>query len=242
MRLRQVRGAIRASVKICLLMPLAALALAGCNTTGSQSNALLNGTQGATVAFDSIDGAPRDVFDRLVQELNAEARSRNLAVVSRADASAYRVRGYLATTRSAKQNSIDWIWDVYDDRRQRVLRISGQQTIKGTQQDAWQAVDGPAVQKIAHDSIGQLATFLTSPDAMPSARARVASDDGTSPEAAGIFRIVPAGAASLEETAPALNPDQDDVPLPPPRPRQARTASLAAMAVARAGRQDLRDN
>jgi hypothetical protein len=223
------RGAIGASVRVCLLVPLAAFALAGCNTTGSQSSAALGGMQGATVAFDSIDGVPRDVFERLVQELNTEAHSRNLAVVSRADPSAYRVRGYLVAERADKQASIDWIWDVYDDRRQRVLRIAGQQTVKGKHPDAWQALDGPAVHKIAQDSIAQLATFLTSPDAMPAARAQVALGDGSSPEAAGIFRIVPVS-ATAEDAAPEETPA--DVPLPPHRPGLARTAALT-VAVAR---------
>jgi hypothetical protein len=105
-----------------------------------------------------------------------------------------------------------------------VLRITGKQTVSGA--DPWQALDDPAVEKIARDSIGQLATFLTSPDAMPAARARVAAGDGSSPEAAGIFRIVPAVATS-EDPAPEPSLDQDDVPLPPHRPGLARTASLA---------------
>ncbi|HVV78118.1 MAG TPA: hypothetical protein VHD59_00700 [Pseudolabrys sp.] len=207
---------------------LAALALAGCNTTGSQSSAALGGMRGATVAFDSIDGAPRDVFDRLVQELNTEAHSRNLAVVSRADQSAYRVRGYLLAERADKQNSINWIWDVYDDRRQRVLRITGQQTVNGKHPDAWQALDGPALHKIAQDSISQLATFLTSPDAVPAARAQVALGDGSSPEAAGIFRIVPVSATPTEDIAPEETPA--DVPLPPHRPGLTHTAALTVAA------------
>jgi hypothetical protein len=220
------RGITGASVRVCLLMSFAALALAGCNTAGPQTNALLSGAQGATVAFDSIDGAPRDVFDRLVQDLNTEARNRNLAVVSRADPSAYRVRGYLVAERSEKQSAINWTWDVYDQRRQRVLRIAGEQTFDGKHQDAWQALDGPAVHKIAHDSIAQLATFLTSPDAVPGKRANAAYQDGSSPEAAGIFRIIPVSATALDAT-PEQNPDEADVPLPPHRPGLARTAALA---------------
>jgi hypothetical protein len=60
---------------------------------------------------------------------------------------------------------------------------------------------------------------------MPAARARVVAGDGSSPEAAGIFRIVPAVATSQDLT-PEQSPDQDDVPLPPHRPGLARTASL----------------
>jgi hypothetical protein len=206
-----------------------ALALAGCNTTGSGQNASLSGARGATVAFESIDGPPREIFDRLVQDLNTEARSRQLAVVSRTDSSAYRVRGYLVAEGSAKQSEINWIWDVYDGRRQRVLRIAGEQTIKGTHRDAWQAVDGGTVQKIAQDSMGQLAAFLNSPDAMTPAAAQVAYDGGSSPEAAGIFRIFPVSAVPQDGAiAPVAGPTgEEDVPVPQDRPRAARTGGLA---------------
>jgi hypothetical protein len=202
-----------------------ALALAGCNTTGQ--NASLNGARGATVAFESIDGPPRDVFDRLVQDLNVEAQNRRLAVVSRADSSVYRVRGYLVAGGSAKQSAITWIWDVYDGRRQRVLRIAGEQTAKGKHRDAWQTLDGPAVQQIAKDSMDQLAAFLTSPDAT-AAPAQAAYGGESSPEAAGIFRIFTVSAVQRDPaTAVDPEPAEDDVPMPPNRPRQARAGSLA---------------
>jgi hypothetical protein len=222
------RSAIGALAGVALL----AITLSGCTTTGTQTQASLPGARGATVAFDSIDGAPREVFDRLVRGLNAEARNQNLAVVSRADSSAFRVRGYFVAENTPKQSTIDWVWDVYDNRQQRVLRITGKQTILGKGQDPWQSLDGSAVDKIARDSIGQLATFLTSPDAMPSASAQVAAGDGSSPEAAGILRIVPAVATS-QDLAPERGADQDDVPLPPHRPGLARTASLALAAASR---------
>lgn len=225
MRWGQGWSAFSASAKIFLLLPLVALALGGCNTTGPQSLAL-SGAQGATVAFDSIDGAPRDVFDRLVQELNVEARSRNLAVVSRSGGAAYRVRGYLVAEDSAKQGTISWVWDVYDGRQQRVLRITGEQAITGKQQDTWKALDGPVVQKIAHDSIAQLAAFLTSPDATP---AQVAYGDGSSPEAAGILRVLSISAAPAD-VAPQEIPAQADVPMPPHRPGLAHTAALTVVA------------
>lgn len=229
-----MRSAAGALARTILILPVVALALAGCNTTGQ--NASLNGARGATVAFESIDGPPRDVFDRLVQDLNVEARSRNLAVVSRTDSSAYRVRGYLVVEGSAKQSAINWIWDVYDGRRQRVLRIAGEQAIKGKPRDAWAALDAPAVQKIAQESMGQLAAFLNSPDATETATwatpAQTAYDGESSPEAAGIFRIFPVSAVAQDA---AVDPEQaeDDVPLPPNRPRVARAGGLAfATAVA----------
>ena len=226
------RSVASALARVILILPVVALALAGCNTTGQ--NASLKGVRGATVAFESIDGPPRDVFDRLVQNLNAEAQNRNLLVVSRTDSSAYRVRGYLVAEASPKQNAIRWIWDVYDGRRQRVLRIAGEQAIKGQHPDSWQALDDPAVQKIAQDSVGQLAAFLNSPDAISPPPAQVTYDSESSPESAGIFRIFPVSAVR-KDAAAAVDPEQteDDVPLPPNRPRIARVGGLAfATAVA----------
>jgi hypothetical protein len=205
---------------------LSLLALAGCNSTGQKAS--LDGARGATVAFDSIDGAPRAVFDQLVLDLNTEARSRQLAVVSRDSSAAYRVRGYIGAEGSAKQSAIKWVWDVYDGQRQRVLRIAGEQTIKGKAAEAWQKLDGPAVQKIARESMDQLAAFLNSPDAVPAAGAQVAFTNESSPEASGIFRIFTTGAAIQPTPAVLSDPEQpDDVPLPPGRPRRARTGTVA---------------
>jgi hypothetical protein len=202
--------------------------LTACNTVGPQATSSIPGARGATVAFDSIDGPPRDVFDRLVQELNSEAQSRHLAVVSRDGSAAYRVRGYLMAAGSPKHSAINWVWDVYDGRRQRVMRVAGEQTIAGKHRDAWAALDGPAVHKIARDSVDQLATFLTSPDALPSATTQIAYGDESSPEAAGIFRIIPVSAApDAGETA---DPEAaGDVPLPP---RRSRLAAAGAVAMA----------
>jgi hypothetical protein len=222
------RSAAGAAVRICLTVPLAAMWLAGCNTTQS-SNTSFAGKQGATVAFDSIAGAPRVVFDRLVQDLNAEAQKRQVAVVSRDGSSSYRVRGYLVAEGSIKQSAVSWVWDVYNGDRQRVLRITGEQTIKGKHRDAWQALDEAGVQKIAQDSMVQLAAFLTSPDAQ--APAQVAYSSESSPEAAGFFRIFSANATS-DVTAEPIATDGEqavNVPLPPQKPQPGRGTVALAM-------------
>src|SRR5262245_61164454 len=72
------------------------LGLAGCSPDGQGISAAQ--PRGATVAFDSLDGLPPVQFQRLVKDLNDEAQSRRLAVISREQPSAYRVRGYLAAT------------------------------------------------------------------------------------------------------------------------------------------------
>ena len=51
------------------------------------------GGTGPTVAFESIDGPPPQIFDRMVGVLDSESKLRNLSIVSRNEGSAsYRVR------------------------------------------------------------------------------------------------------------------------------------------------------
>src|SRR6185437_6530563 len=78
-----------------LIVAAGVLALAGCGPDG-QPSLIADQPRGATVAFDVIDGPPPEQFAKLVDNLNEEAKARRLAVVSRAQPSAYRVRGSLA--------------------------------------------------------------------------------------------------------------------------------------------------
>src|SRR5215813_1751856 len=78
---------------------LVACALGGCASSGGPaSGAFAMASGGAsTVTFESIDGPPPQVFDRMVSVLDSESKLRNLAIVSReGQAAAYRVRFYLA--------------------------------------------------------------------------------------------------------------------------------------------------
>jgi hypothetical protein len=221
MQLGRRRSATGASGKVCLIFPvLCALNVAGCNTTSQHASTMMT-PHGATVAFDSIDGPPRATFDKLVQDLNAEAQARRLAVVSRESMSAYRVRGYLGAVSSKKQNTVSWVWDVYDRDKQRVLRINGEEKLTGKHKDAWQGLDDAATRRIAQASIEQLATFLAASDAVPPALPAVAYGGDASPEASGIFRM-PQGKADPVSTQDDINPDPS-VPLPGRRQRAANT-------------------
>jgi len=182
------RRAAGASTFCRILGLLGALALAACNTTG-QPAPFAMAAQKSTVAFDSIDGPPRPVFDKLVQNLNAEAQERRLALAARDGAAAYRVRGYLGAAASPKQNSVSWVWDVYDRDQRRVLRISGEENIAGKHKDVWQAIDDGALRRIARKTVDELAGYLAAAENGSAPGADLASNDGTSPEAAGIFRI-----------------------------------------------------
>jgi len=209
------------------------MALAACNLE-DRPTASVGQPRGATVAFESIDGPPPGQFHQLVQDLNNEAQTRRLAVISRESPSAYRVRGYLAAKVVQKQTTISWVWDVFDQDDRRALRITGEETAKGRHHDAWSAADDEMLQRIASSSMDQLAGFLTSPEVAPSTPdvasvpqlVLVGLHDFT-PEAAGIFRIFQPNAdpAPSETGEPSAVVNGDPVPLPPRRPPLAAAVS-----------------
>jgi hypothetical protein len=200
---------------------IVALGLTACNPDGQGVSA--QQPRGATVAFNSLDGLPPTQFQRLVKNLNDEAQSRRLAVISREQPSAYRVRGYLAATVAKNQTTVSWVWDVFDQDEHRALRISGEETAKVRHKDAWAAADDAMLQRIAQSSMEQLAAFLTSPavapGTAPSAEPQISLVDmsDSSPEAAGIFRpqADPISTASAE---PSGEDEAGPVPLPRRRP------------------------
>lgn len=229
----RVQGAA-AGRRVWPLLAAACVVLAGCGPDGQPS---LNAAQprGASVAFESIDGPPPAQFTKLVEDLNAEAQSRRLAVISRENPSAYRVRGYLAAKVVKHQTTISWVWDVFDREQHRALRISGEETVKsplaGRHHDAWVLADDAMLHRIAHSSMEKLATFLTSPEVAPSvpapapavAPAQVAllGQHDSSPEAAGIFRLFKPQADPRPPEADEPAAKSESVPLPRPRPKVA---------------------
>lgn len=206
----------RTGVRAALALS-AALTLAACQTEQQASLAAAQ-PRGATVAFESIDGLPQDRFQTLVQDLNGEAQLRHLAVLSREQPTAYRVRGYFSAAVERGRTTISWVWDVFDNQERRATRISGSED--ATAAKAWDAADDAMLRRIARSSMEQFAAFLTAPDAAPQTpvasaapRLALASDAGT-PEAAGIFRIAQAKADPV--------PDDAAVPLPRPDARAGR--------------------
>ncbi len=182
-----------------LLAAAGGIVLAGCRPDGALG---LNAAQprGATVAFESIDGPPSAQFNKLVENLNSEAQSRRLAVTSRESPSVYRVHGYLAAKVAKHETTISWIWDVFDREDHRALRITGEESVKGRHPNAWAIADDAMLHRVAASTMDQLARFLRSteaaptastPDALASATDQVAlmGQHDFSPEAAGIFRI-----------------------------------------------------
>jgi hypothetical protein len=140
-------------------------ALAGCIAEGPPGVRLasvggIGVPAGATIAFESVDGPPPQVFQRLVETLAEEAVARKVAVISREAAPQYRIRGYLAAHVDRRSTHIGWVWDVYSADRQRILRISGEEPVTRRVADAWTVADDRMLRRIARTSIERLAIFL----------------------------------------------------------------------------------
>jgi hypothetical protein len=140
---------------------LAALsALGGCANGGAPAGAFASAGSGATVTFESIDGPPPNVFDRMVNLLDSESKLRNLAIVSRESGASYRIRGYLAAQVSRGRTTIAWVWDVYDRDQQRALRLSGEEPAGKAGRDAWAAADDVVLRRIAQAGLSGLAGMI----------------------------------------------------------------------------------
>ena len=145
---------------------LFALCAAGCSeTTSSNASLTASGQSTPTIAFDSIDGPPVGVFNRLVDNLSAEAQGRQLALASREGAASYRVRGYLAAQVIRGRTHISWVLDVYDDDKLRALRITGEEAGGRAGTDPWSVADEAMLRRIARASMERLAVFVANPAA-----------------------------------------------------------------------------
>jgi hypothetical protein len=145
-------------------------ALGGCAGGGASSGsyAMASTGSGPTVAFESIDGPPPQVFDRMVGVLDSELKLRNLSIVSREGGAAYRVRGYLSAQVVRGKTVIAWVWDVYDNNQQRALRLSGEEAAGKAGRDAWAAADDLVLRKIAQAGLSGLSGMINgTPDAAP---------------------------------------------------------------------------
>ena len=156
-------AALRAA-RLALAIAGAGLMLAGCTTSGEPVLGAIGGTGSRTVAFESIDGPPEQLFRKLVTQLGEEATAHRVAMVSREQPAQYRIRGYVAAHVQGKKTTITWVWDVFNSERERAVRLGGE--VPGAPSErAWAAADDAVVARIARDGMSRLAAFLTSPGA-----------------------------------------------------------------------------
>ncbi len=145
----------------CVALLLAAAgALGGCASGGAPGASFAMASDGPTVAFESIDGPPPAVFDRMVSVIDSETKLRNLSIVSRDGSAAYRVRSYLSAQVIRGKTVIAWVWDVYDRDQQRALRLSGHELGAKAGRDPWSAADDLVLRKIAQAGLSGLTGMI----------------------------------------------------------------------------------
>lgn len=156
---RYLRPVRRAPVT---LAAFTALALAACANSDPTVTGSIPASGTQTIAFESVDGPPKPVFDRLVAALSAEAERRELPVVTHTGPAAYRVRAYLAThvEKKKKRAALSWVWDVFDARRNLAFRLSGEEPLGAPGSDVWAQCDEALMQRIAARGFDELVARL----------------------------------------------------------------------------------
>jgi hypothetical protein len=156
------------------LMAVAAIALAGCAAGDQTVTGSIPSATGRTIAFESVDGPPRAVFDRLVAALSAEAERRSLPVVTHTGPATYRVRAYLATQvdKKKKQATLSWVWEVFDSSQNRAFRVAGEEPLGTARSDVWSQCDDTLLLRVASRGFDELVARLGPlptpiPDGMP---------------------------------------------------------------------------
>lgn len=144
---------VRAAAILC------AIGLAGCTANGpapmaSSMSSPMSSAFGPTVAFESVDGPPPQVFDRLLRALEKESSNGSFTIVSREATASYRVRSYLSAQVSRRGSAvIAWVWDVYDRDQQRALRLSGEEPAGKAGRDVWAAADDQVLRRISQSGL-----------------------------------------------------------------------------------------
>lgn len=142
---------IYSRVRIAAILSCAVLG--GCQTDNNLVTGSLGPGGSRTITFESVDGPPQAIFQKLVAKLSTEAESRNLPVVSRTSAAAWRVKLYLAAQLQKKQATIAWVADVYDARYSRAFRVSGEEAVSPARKDVWSLADDAVLSRIAAKSL-----------------------------------------------------------------------------------------
>jgi len=157
-------GRTRLRAGLAALLLVAACSLGGCAGGGAASGSFAMAGDSPTIAFESIDGPPPPVFDRMVSVLDSETKLRSLAVVSRESPAAYHVRSYLSAQTVRGKAVIAWVWDVYDRDQQRALRLAGEEPAGKGGRDAlrepWAAADDLVLRKIAQAGLSGLTSMI----------------------------------------------------------------------------------
>jgi hypothetical protein len=210
-----VRGRLRRIAATALAI-LALASLGGCgggagnpSSTSSSSSGWLSGTTkwfsgSKTIAVAPIVGAPPSVAKDLSQALVTAGKDRDLTIIPSGSGEAnYAMRGYLLANNESGGAKVSYVWDVSDAKGARVVRISGEEMIRGKSGgDPWRKVDAAAARAIAGKTTSQLAASL-------GRGGRSSAPVAAAPEA----RPAAAAAATTAATTAAATPPRAATPV-----------------------------
>lgn len=149
------RNPIRAFARVAAAM-LAASLLAACQTGSDPfvTGSILAPTN--TVAIESIDGPPQEIFDRLVARMSQEAEARQYPIISRLGTPNYRARISLVPEIEGRKTRIAWVAEVFDRGEHPVARLTGAEPIGRGRKDPWSRIDDATLGRIAAQALAEI--------------------------------------------------------------------------------------
>jgi hypothetical protein len=125
------------------------------------------------VTFRTAAGPPDDVNLELSRHLNDAAIDQGIALISDPNIKAdFTLRGYLSAMRKGSSVNLSYLWDVLDERGQRVTRLEGEEALTGNVdvKKPWSAITPAVSRSIAQRSMTDLSNWLK---ANPGSGARI---------------------------------------------------------------------
>jgi hypothetical protein len=110
-----------------------------------------------------VIGAPAGAVQSLSDRIALKAGESGLPLAPSGDRSATLVlKGYFSAFAENNETTVVYVWDVVDASGNRLHRIQGQEKAPGESPNAWAMVPEAAMQRIADQTIDQLAAWLSS--------------------------------------------------------------------------------
>jgi hypothetical protein len=159
-------------VAIAILLMLAGVALAGCQTGSSlfasSSTAAPEPIKPAApppalarVSLAPIIGAPDAIAKQIQQDFATTAERQRVAIAPKDERADFTLRGYVVASKDKGATKVSYIWDVTDPGGRRVNRIAGEEVVSGSaSKDPWAAVTPTVAQGIAEKAANAFAAWL----------------------------------------------------------------------------------
>ena len=116
---------------------------------------------GVPVALVGVEGAPAALQAEVDSQVATQASARRIELVSGAEQPRYRLRGYLtAYPTDNGETALAFVWDVFDNSKQRAQRVTTTTLAKGGGGDPWSQIGKSQIEKATSQSMNQVAAFL----------------------------------------------------------------------------------